>query len=284
MSSKKEKLFKKLTQNKFGIYHLSSKTKISYPADGHQSCYQIEDQSFWFQHRNNVISEGVKKYNRENIFFDVGGGNGFVSKRLQDDGLDVFLIEPGVDGSKNAKDRGVNNVICTTIQDIGLSQKSIYSIGLFDVLEHIEGDKQFLKDINIYLKNEGYLYITVPAYDLLWSQEDINAGHFRRYTLSSMTKILNDSGFKIEYSTYIFSILFIPILLFRVIFKRLLHKKDKRKADKAKDDHEIKNIVLQKLLEKVFVFELFLIKKGIKIPFGGSCYIICKKIKDSTNL
>ena len=284
MNSKIEKIFKKLTQNKLGIYHLSSKTKISYPVDGHQSCYQIEDKSFWFQHRNDVISQGVKKYNNENIFFDVGGGNGFVSKRLQDDGLDVFLIEPGIDGSKNAKDRGVNNVICTTIQDIGLSQKSIYSIGLFDVLEHIKEDKQFLKDINIYLKNEGYLYITVPAYDLLWSQEDINAGHFRRYTLSSMTKILNDSGFKIEYSTYIFSILVIPILLFRVFFKRLLHKKDKRKIDKAKDDHKIKNIVLQKLLKKVFVFELFLIKKGIKIPFGGSCFIICKKIKDSTNL
>ena len=193
-----EKIFEKLKKDKFGIYHSLSKKKISYPKDGNQLCYQVEDKSFWFQHRNNVISESVRKYNRENIFFDVGGGNGFVSKRLQDDGLDAYLIEPGIDGAKNAKDRGVNNVICATIQDIGLGQKSIYSIGLFDVVEHIKEDKQFLNDINTYLKDAGYLYITVPAYDSLWSQEDIDAGHFRRYTLSSMTKILNDSGFKID--------------------------------------------------------------------------------------
>ena len=120
MSSELKKISKRLIKNKLGIYHLPSKTEISYPLDGHQSCYQIEEKSFWFQHRNNVISEAVKKYNNENILFDVGGGNGFVSKRLQDDGLDTYLVEPGIVGSKNAKDRGVKNVICGTIKDIGL--------------------------------------------------------------------------------------------------------------------------------------------------------------------
>lgn len=275
-----EKVSEKLKKDKFGIYHSLSKKKISYPKDGNQLCYQVEDTSFWFRHRNNVISEGIKKYNKENIFFDVGGGNGFVSKRLQDDGLNTCLIEPGVSGSKNAKDRGVHNVICSTIQESGLDEKSIYSIGLFDVVEHIKEDKQFLNDINTYLKDEGYLYITVPAYDLLWSQEDVDAGHFRRYTIPSITKILNDSGFKIEYSTYIFSILIIPIFLFRVLFKKLMNRKNENKIDKAKADHEVKNTVLQKLLETVFTFELFFIKRAIKIPFGGSCFIICKKISD----
>ena len=134
---------KKRTKNEerfIGIYHFSpifQKDVLS--KDGNQSCYQIEDEKFWFQHRNNIIAESVKKYNKENVF-DVGGGNGFVSKRLQDDGLDAYLIEPGVDGSKNAKNRGVNNVICSTIQDIGIDKKSVYSIGLFDVLEHIKED------------------------------------------------------------------------------------------------------------------------------------------------
>lgn len=281
MSSELKKISKRLIKNKLGIYHLPSKTEISYPLDGHQSCYQIEEKSFWFQHRNNVISEAVKKYNNENILFDVGGGNGFVSKRLQDDGLNTYIIEPRVDGSKNAKERGIKNVICATIQDIGLRHKSIYSIGLFDVVEHIQEDKRFLEDIYMYLKSNGYLYITVPAYSFLWSQEDIDTGHFRRYTLTSMTKILNESGFKIEYSTYIFSILVVPIFFFRVIFRRLLYNKNRRKISKANSDHEVKNTVLNKLLEKVFAFELFLIKKAIKIPFGGSCFIVCKKIDDT---
>ena len=70
MSSKKEKLFKKLTQNKFGIYHTSSKTKISYPTDGHQTCYQIEDQRYWYQHRNNVISVCPQILHASNSGFD----------------------------------------------------------------------------------------------------------------------------------------------------------------------------------------------------------------------
>ena len=275
-----KKTFKKLRKDKFGVYHSLSKKKMSYPKDGNQACYQIEDKSFWFQHRNNVISEGVKKFNKENIFFDVGGGNGFVSKRLQDDGFDSYLIEPGFDGSKNAKNRGVNNVICSTIQEIGLDEKSIYSIGLFDVVEHIKEDKHFLNEINTYLKDDGYLYITVPAYDLLWSQEDVEAGHFRRYTIPSITKILKSSGFKIEYSTYIFSILVIPIFLFRVLYKRLMNKEDENKIDKVRKDHEVKNTMLQKLLETVFTFELFFVKRKIKIPFGGSCFIICRKVND----
>lgn len=275
-----EKTFEKLRKDKFGIYHFLSKKEMSYPKDGNQSCYQIEDKSFWFQHRNNIIAESVKKYNKENVFFDVGGGNGFVSKRLQDDGLDAYLIEPGVDGSKNAKNRGVNNVICSTIQDIGIDKKSVYSIGLFDVLEHIKEDTQFLNDINTYLKNDGYLYITVPAYGLLWSQEDIDAGHFRRYTIPSITKILSESGFRIEYSTYIFSILVIPIFLFRVLLKKLMKKKDENIIDKVKKDHKVKNTVLQKFLETVFTFELFLVRRNFKIPFGGSCFIISKKVND----
>ena len=137
-----------------------------------------------------------------------------------------------------------------------------------------------MNDINTYLKDEGYLYITVPAFDLLWSQEDVDAGHFRRYTIPSITKILNESGFKIEYSTYIFSILVIPIFLFRVLYKKLISRQNENKIDKLKEDHEVKNGVLQKLLKTVFTFELFFIKRKIKIPFGGSCFIICKKVND----
>ena len=59
-----------------------------------------------------------------------------------------------------------------------------------------------------------------------------------------------------------------------------MNRKNENKLDKAKADHEVKNTVLQKLLETVFTFELFFIKRAIKIPFGGSCFIICKKIND----
>ena len=35
---------------------------ISYPEEGNEACFQIEDQSFWFRHRNDCIRELVRHF------------------------------------------------------------------------------------------------------------------------------------------------------------------------------------------------------------------------------
>jgi SAM-dependent methyltransferase len=124
--------------------------------------------------------------------------------------------------------RGLKNIICSTLEDAGFKTNSLPAAGLFDVVEHISNDLCFLKTINFYMRPGGFLFITVPAYNILWSKEDVDAGHFRRYTLYELKKTLNKAGFKIEYATYIFSFLILPIFLFRTIpdfFKFLNRKK-----------------------------------------------------------
>lgn len=42
-----------LTENlieKDGIFYSKNKGKISYPEDGNDTCFNIEDNSFWFKH------------------------------------------------------------------------------------------------------------------------------------------------------------------------------------------------------------------------------------------
>ena len=68
---------------------------------------ELEDFSFWFKHRSNRIIELVKKLSVNEIFFDVGGGNGFVSLGLQQGGINVALLEPGVSGVINAKKKEI---------------------------------------------------------------------------------------------------------------------------------------------------------------------------------
>ena len=53
---------------------------------------QIEEDSFWFKHRNNIIANSVQKHSPNKTFFDIGGGNGFVAKRLQNDGIKLYLL------------------------------------------------------------------------------------------------------------------------------------------------------------------------------------------------
>jgi hypothetical protein len=98
-----------------GIFYSKNSSMTSYPGDGNQNCMQIEEASYWFKHRNNVIIEALKKQNNTSKFFlDIGGGNGFVSKRIQDEEMEVVLVEPGKNGAINAKKRNIDYVICST--------------------------------------------------------------------------------------------------------------------------------------------------------------------------
>ena len=153
--------------------------------------------------------------------FDIGGGNGFVAKALQDAGIEVVLVEPGPDGVRNAQLRGVRQVVRGTLEAADFLPGSIPSAGLFDVLEHVEDDRGFLKVIYSRLEPEGRLYLTVPAIQWLWSNEDVHAGHYRRYAAGSLRALLETTGFTVEFATSFFNFLSLPVLFFRTLPSRL---------------------------------------------------------------
>lgn len=264
---------------KDGIWYSKDHMNISYPDSGNSSCFQIEDESFWFRHRNQCIIEAVKKYSPDKVFFDIGGGNGFVSMGLEQNGISTVLIEPGPEGANNARKRGLPNIICSTFELAGIRDNSIEAAGLFDVVEHIEDDLHFLKSIHKIMKPSGKLYITVPAYNMLWSAEDTYAGHFRRYTLSSLGQRLKEAGFNIIYSTYIFSILPAPVLLFRTIPSKLGIHKNPADVQGQKKEHTAGKGILSGLIDRVWQKELQYIKQAKRIPIGGSCFVVAEKVQ-----
>ncbi len=268
---------------KDGIWFSNDDRDISYPEEGNMNCYEIEQDSFWFKHRNNCIIEAVKNFSSNEIFFDIGGGNGYVAKGLQDNNIQSVLIEPGKVGAMNAQKRGLQNIICSTFEDAGIESGICKAIGLFDVVEHIENDSLFLKSINKILADEGLVYITVPAFNILWSKEDVDAGHFRRYSLRQMTNILKSEGFEIVYASYIFSILPIPVFLFRTIPSLLRLNKKSNDLNKQKKEHTAKKGILSNFLNKIWQKELNSIKNKKRIPIGGSCFVVAKKVTDLTH-
>ncbi|MBL4752370.1 MAG: class I SAM-dependent methyltransferase [Flavobacteriales bacterium] len=273
-----EEIAKNVSKGEDGIYYSKNSSTISYPESGNENFMQIEQDSFWFNHRNNVIIEAVKKYNKSNIFFDIGGGNGFVSKGIQDAGMRVVLVEPGSVGAQNAINRKIENVICSTFEDAGFENSSLDSVGMFDVIEHIEEDVDFLQKTNTYLKEDGLIFITVPSFEFLWSDEDKDAGHYRRYTLKSLKKTLLEAGYQIEYSTYIFSILPLPILLFRSIPSRLGFSKNPDELQRHQEDHKTKKGLSNQILQKIWDWEIDKVRNAKKISFGSSCFVVGKKM------
>ena len=227
-----------------GIYIADSIETISYPDEYNDLCFEVEENSFWFRHRNDCIIEMIKNYrsSKDGLIFDVGGGNGFVAKGLLDAGLDVVLVEPGPAGALNAKKRKLPNVICATTHTAKFKPETLPAIGVFDVVEHIEDVIGFLNHLWELLIPGGMLYLTVPAYQLLWSQEDVEGGHFRRYTLNNLEKKIMHCGFDISYSSYIFSYLPIIVFLLRTIPYKLNLLKSPASSSIKKDHSEPKGI------------------------------------------
>lgn len=272
-----EKYANDLTQ-KDGIYFSEKTSAISYPEKGNEDFFKIEENSFWFKHRNECIYEAFKKFATANLFFDIGGGNGFVAKYLENQNIETVLVEPGLSGCLNAKKRNLKNVVCATLEDAKFNKNLLPNVGLFDVVEHIEDDLEFLKMIYQYTQEQGLVFITVPAYNFLWSNEDKDAGHYRRYTIEKISDCLIKAGFKIEYQTYLFSPLPLPIFLSRSLPSKLGFNKKSDDLSKHKNEHSVNKGITQSIMDWFLQKEISKIKRKKNTPFGSSVFIIAKKL------
>lgn len=267
--------------NNDGIWFSRTSREVSYPEDGNISCYQIEDESFWFENRNLLIEQALlenysERWDKPSRFLDCGGGNGYVAKMIQDLGFETFLAEPG-NGVFNAKKRGITNVYKCVIED--LPGDLIFDIiGFFDVLEHVENPRVLLREAAARLHEKGLLLLTVPAYQSFFSEDDELAGHFRRYSAAEISSLLNDTGFKVNHISYFFSFLLLPILFLRVIPYRLGFRKgsDLLQTGTVKRDHA-PSLVIRKILNGICAIERFWIRKFNRLPFGSSIIVVASK-------
>ena len=262
-----------LVKDDEGIWSAHSHEAVSYLEEGNDECFKIEDDSFWFNHRNRCIEALLRRHAPGGMFCDIGGGNGYVAAYLSKQGFPVMLVEPGRAGAANARRRGVATVVCATLGTAGFPSESLPAVGIFDVLEHVEKDGAFLSEIRRTLVPSGMLYITVPAFEWLWSDDDVMAGHFRRYTIRNLSARVREAGFEPVYSSYFFSLLPLPLFAMRslpsLFGRRSLQRKNYANLHRARKP---------KLLDVVWERELAMISRGGFIPFGSSCIFAARKI------
>jgi SAM-dependent methyltransferase len=255
---------------------VQSSEPISYPVEASDRYASLEDNSFWFMHRNHCLEAIIQAFPPQEPFFDIGGGNGFVSAFLQSLGYQTILIEPSSAAISNASIRGVKHLINSSLVDANFYQNSIPAIGIFDVIEHIKMDESWLDHLYRILIPGGRIYITVPAYQCMWSTDDVYAGHFRRYSQASLEKILCKSGFVVEYISYFFSILVAPILIARTLPSVFgLIKGGNPNVENA--SHGMGNVFIRRLLIKMLSYEKALIRQKHHIVFGSSLIAVAQK-------
>lgn len=258
-----------LKQQDVGLWSSMTEVVCSYPEDGQDRYFSIEDDSFWFRHRNKCIIEAVKKFPPAGVILDVGGGNGFVSFGLNEAGFPSILLEPNKKAVKNAMQRGVSPVVCSTIEDAGFQERSVPAAGLFDVLEHIEHETEFLRLLNGVLCPGGRLYVTVPGHQMLWSLDDEYARHYRRYNRKSLVRSLMAGGYVVDYVTHLFSYLSIPLFFMKMLRSKSHFAKMNTDEDCVRE-HTPKSVIVNKALSVFHGLELSMIRHGMPLLLGSS--------------
>jgi SAM-dependent methyltransferase len=269
-----------LEQTTDGVWCCPSRSPISYPEWGNEACFQVEESSFWFRHRNACILEAVRQFPPPGPLFDVGGGNGFVAKSMQDAGFEVVLVEPGAVGAANARRRGIQYVVRATLEDAAFLPDSLPAISLFDVVEHMEDDHRFLEMIRSHLSANGRVYLTVPAYQALWSREDVVAGHFRRYSGRAIRELLTGAGLAVEFLTGFFQFLPPAIVALRVIPFRLglaISSEPDEAGSRFRRQHEVKSRWIGGPLNWLQQREVTRIQRRRQVRFGASWLVVARK-------
>ena len=262
-----------------GIWFAREVQPVSYPAQGSDQCFLIEDHSFWFQHRNQCIITAVQSYPplAHGAIVDLGGGNGFGAKGLMQSGFNVVLLEPNPRAVRHAKTRGLTHIICATLETAHIRPASLSAVGLFDVLEHVAAEVAYLQQLYALLRPKAYLYVTVPAYSWLWSDEDNQAGHFRRYTLTQLSQAITAAGFAVCFQSYIFRFLPFPALILRALPYRLGWRLPATSATIARDHATHAGGRLTQILSKLLQPEISYLQQQQPMLFGGSCLLIAQK-------
>ena len=173
---------------------------------------------WWFSVRRELISKFIKRYskNKKLKILDYGCGSGTNIKALTKFG-DVYCYEKDKRTLDYLSSEYKEDKKVTIIKN--LKRQIKYDlIVLADVLEHIKEDSNALKTLKKFLKPQGQILITVPAYNFLFSKKDEVLKHFRRYGYNEIKNLIS-KNFKILRITFFNTLLFFPITLITFIFK-----------------------------------------------------------------
>ena len=259
------------------VWTVEASAEVSYPDEARAALAEIEARSFWFRHRNKVIQRLLDWHGRPAALWEIGSGNGFVAWSLQQQGLEVVAVEPGAEGARLAAKRGVKHSVAALLEQLRLPVSSLPALGFFDVLEHLHETAPFLRECHRVLKPGGLVVVTVPAHPFLWSQADLDAGHYRRYTRRTLDDVMRAAGFKPLRSAYMMMSLWVPLFLLRALPYRMGRRKPKEENLKAALMHLAPTQGLATAFLSAVLAVEFFISRWLPLTWGTSVVAVYLK-------
>lgn len=229
---------------------------------------ELEDSHWWFVARRQIITDLLYQFCSPPCkILEVGCGTGGNLTMLRQFGeLKAFEMDPSA--LEMAHQKGVNDVTLTLgvcPDHIPYEGEQFDLICLFDVLEHIKEDQKTLVQLKKYLKPQGKIIITVPAYPWLFGPHDQLLQHHRRYSLAGLKKVIHHSGLKIQKISYFNTFLF-PIAVINRLIEQFLYRFNFTKRQTAVTKP---NFIINSVLRTIFAYERHVLRIR-NLPVGLS--------------
>lgn len=217
---------------------------------------------------------------------DIGCGDGYALRKISHAlnagsclGIDVSLLPENIRKiNYDFAKEGIDGYVSENFQK-AYSFALAHEVGLMtfmDVIEHVKDPHRFLTDTvrGCRLARGTSVFITVPAFQSLFSFHDKYFGHYRRYSKKKLLELVKSCGFRTIDSGYFFTSLLLPrsVSLFKEKCLRL--PGEVRHIGSWKHGKTISNAAVSVLLAE-FKMEQFLKKVGISFP-GLSIYCIAE--------
>jgi SAM-dependent methyltransferase len=206
---------------------------------------------------------------------EVGCGTGYVSRMLDRIcsnglvlGMDLFL-----EGLQLSRRRSAAKLVQGRIEQPPF-RHHFHMIGLFDTLEHVEDDVMVLRHLRNMLADRGKLLITVPAYQALWSDFDVESHHCRRYEPALLERRLAGAGFAVEYLTPFMAALYPMARAGRFVADRIRKRRGGRES--AVREQLTVRPGVNELMAFLLAQEARWVAKRRRLPIGTSLLAVAR--------
>lgn len=231
-----------------------------------------ENRHPWEISRAENIYKIVRHNERDCVYADIGSGDMYFAHILT-----AITSEKIYCVDLNFSEEKEEGQIIQLTDISKIPAGTVDCVFLMDVLEHVEDDAGFLGAILNMVKDNGQIIITVPAFQMLFSEHDKFLKHFRRYNIAQLQRIASENNLMICRKFYFYSSLFILRALTMVLEKIRPAKPANEGigAWKLGSNHLITKLIV-KTLHLDFATNKFLAKCGV-IFFGLSICMVCRK-------
>jgi SAM-dependent methyltransferase len=231
--------------------------------------YNLGKDYWWFANKYNIVSKYLDTLTlgASQRIIDFGCGPGNFMLQLAKYGK-IYGADISLDALRFCKGRREHRVL--QLEEgarIPIRDNTFDFIIALDVLEHIEDDREMMREFYRIAKVGGRVILTVPSYLFLWGKHDELYGHKRRYTRARLVKVIEEANFHIEKLSYIYILFFLPLYLLRKL-KNLLRIE--------RDDFNRVPGILNKFLIWLNGLELHCLTR-CNLPFGTSLFCIATK-------